>query len=498
MTIFKNTRPTLLTLSIAMALTAFVAAGPVAAQEKKPGASPEQVKAIEDWTYTLAVQAATFGAPLVAMYNLRSTVAVGPKPKAPPNTIWRMEDISTPKLAAESGYVSPNLDVIYGFGFADLGAEPVILTAPDSEGRYYMIEIVDMYTNAFAYPAGGPSGYKDGKFALVGPGWKGELPADVKRIDAPTRWIELQPRVNVKGEADLAAAKKVMQGITLQSLSQYKGGPAPKPVAYDYEVPKMKPGVATSHMQFDDPLQFWSIFSAAMNENPPTAAQIEAVLPSFKYLGLELGKQWKPGDVNPLILAQMKKASQQIGPLALGTMPLAGTLKNGWVIPPANTGFGGSDYLSRLDVAVFGLTANTATQAIYYSGVLDGNNQPMTGAKNYTLTLKPPMAYAKPVPPGFWSVTMYDKLTSYTTPNPINRYHLADYDKLQKNADGSITLYLQTTSPGKDKESNWLPSPKGPFYLIFRNYAPDASVSEGLKDRTTFQGPPGVMPVAGK
>jgi hypothetical protein len=114
--------------------------------------------------------------------------------------------------------------------------------------------------------------YKGGKFALVGPGWKGELPADVQRIDAPTRWIELLPRVNVKGEADLAGAKKVMQGITLQTLSQYTGGLAPKPVAYDYEVPKMKPGVATSHMQFVDPLQFWSILSAVMKENSPPAS----------------------------------------------------------------------------------------------------------------------------------------------------------------------------------------------------------------------------------
>jgi len=223
---------------------------------------------------------------------------------------------------------------------------------------------------------------------VVGPGWKGELPAGVKRIDSPTRWIELQPRVNVKGEADLAGAKQVMQGITLQPLSQYLGGAAPKPLAYTYEIPRMKPSVDTSHMQFDDPLQFWSIFSAAMNENAPPASQIEAVLPSFKYLGIELGKQWKSENVNPLILAQLKKAEQQIGPIALGTMPLAGTLKNGWVIPPAKTGFAGADYLSRLDVAVFGLTANTTTQAIYYSGVLDGNNQPLTGGKKYTLILK--------------------------------------------------------------------------------------------------------------
>jgi DNA sulfur modification protein DndE len=489
---FEKISTGLIALSAAFAALA----GPVQAQELK--ASPEQVKAIETWAATLAVQAATYAAPLVAMYNLRSTVAFGPKPKAPPGQIWRMEDISTPTLSAESGYVSPNVDVVYGFGFVDLGAEPVILTAPDSGGRYYMIEICDMYTNAFAYPAGGASGYKGGKFALVGPGWQGTLPPDVTRIDAPTRWIELQPRVNVKSEADLPEARKVLQAIMLQGLSQYNGGPAPARPTYNYEVPKMTPGVATSHMQFDDPLQFWSIFSNALNENPPPASEIAAVLPSFKYLGIELGKQWKPDSVPPAILAEMKKAAASIGNVALGTMPLAGTLANGWVIPPYNTGNAGTDYLSRLDVAVFGLTANATNQAIYYSGVLDGNNEPMTGAKQYTLTLKPPMDYATPISPGFWSVTMYDKVTNYTAANPINRYHLANYNDLQKNADGSITLYLQTTSPGADKESNWLPSPAGPFYLIFRNYAPSPKVTAGLKDRATFQGPPGVMPVVGQ
>jgi DNA sulfur modification protein DndE len=401
--------------------------------------------------------------------------------------------------------------VLFSAGLIGLAASPAaaealdgqvlagdILTAPDSGDRYYMIEIVDMYTNAFAYPAGGASGYKGGKFALVGPGWKGELPEGVTRIDAPTRWIELQPRVNVKGEADLPGARKVLAAITLQPLSEYKGGAAPAQPAYHYESPELTPGVATSHMQFDDPLQFWSLFSAALNENPPPASEIAAVLPSFKYLGIELGKQWKPEDVPPAILALMKLAAAHIGDLALGAMPLAGTLKEGWVIPPYNTGSPGTDYLSRLSVAVFGLTANSTNQAIYYSGVLDGDNKPMTGAKNYTMTLKPPMDYAKPVAPGFWSVTMYDRVTNYTAPNPINRYHLADYDNLKKNADGSITIYMQTTSPGADKETNWLPTPKGPFYLIFRNYAPSPENTAGLKDRATFKGPPGVYPVVGE
>ena len=159
-----------------------------AAAEETPsdaGAPPTDKSAskaltsMETWGGSLVLQAATYAAPLVAMYNLRSTVCFGPKAKAPPGTIWKFEDIATPKLAAESGYVSPNVNVVYGFGFADLGQEPTILTAPNFEGRYYMIEVCDMWTHAFAYPAGGPSGYNGGKFAFVGPGWKGDLPAGV-------------------------------------------------------------------------------------------------------------------------------------------------------------------------------------------------------------------------------------------------------------------------------------------------------------------------------
>ena len=158
------------------------------------------------------------------MYNLRSTVAFGPKPKAPPKTLAPRPH-RHPDLCGESGYVSPNVNVIYGFGFADLGAEPVILTAPDSGGRYYMIEIVDMWTNAFVYPAGEHSGYKGGKFALVGPAWKGDLPAGVNRIDGPTRWIELQPRIYVKNEADLPGRAKCCRHHAADPIRIHQAAP---------------------------------------------------------------------------------------------------------------------------------------------------------------------------------------------------------------------------------------------------------------------------------
>jgi hypothetical protein len=460
-----------------------------------PQVSPQQLAAMTGWARSLALQAATYGAPIVAMYNLRQTVCIGASAKAPPGEIWRLEDIATPKMAEEAGYVSPNVNTLYGFGFLDLGQQPFILSVPDSGGRYYMVELVDMWTNAFAYAGGTATGYEGGKFALVERGWTGQLPPGVTRIDCPTRWVELQPRVHVKNEADLAAAKQVLEAITVQGLAQYNGLPAPEALTYDYPPPMIDPKVASSQMKFDDPLQFWSIFSAAMNENPPPENEIEAVLPQFKYLGIELGKRWTPESVNPLIREQMKEVATEIGPTLVGCLPLGGKFANGWVVPPYNVGFGGNDYLSRAAVAVFGLTANTPVEAIYYSGLLDSNAQPLTGQRQYTLRLTGDMQYAKPIPPGFWSVTMYDSGTLLTVPNPINRYSLGSDNDLKMNPDGSITIYIQQSDPGPDKEANWLPAPTGPFYLLLRNYAPVPEVAKALKDSAGFQGPPPLVPV---
>jgi hypothetical protein len=182
------------------------------AQQAGPssGQSPDQTtpaglreKAVQTFFSAQALVAATWGCPLVIMYNLRYNDTVGPKSKAAPNSIWRMQDISTPQLAREAGYVTPNVNTLYGFGFLDLGSQPVILSVPDSGGRYYVVEIVDMWTNAFAYAGGVATGYKGGVFALVGPGWNGSLPPHVRRIDCPTRWIMIQPRVHVRRPEDL-------------------------------------------------------------------------------------------------------------------------------------------------------------------------------------------------------------------------------------------------------------------------------------------------------
>lgn len=478
---------------IAGAVIASIAKAGAAFGEANPHVSPEQLKAIGTWIGSLSMQAATYAVPIVAMYLLRSTTSTGPNAKVPPNEIWRVSNITTPEIAEQAGYVTPNVNVLYGFGFFDLGREPVILTTPDSHDRYYMVEVVDMWTNAFAYPAGAAGGYRGGRFALVGPGWRGELPGGMQRIDCPTRWVELQPRVHVRNQADLTGAQAVLAAIKTQGLAEYTGRPAPAAVHYEYEVPRINPQVASSQMLFEDPLQFWSIFSAALNENPPPASEIASVLPVFTYLGIELGKQWKREEVNPLVLGQMKAAAAGIGEMMNDSLAVGGRVANGWIIPPPNMGMAGADYLSRAIVAVFGLTANTPTEAIYYSAQLDGDGQPLTGAKRYTMTFKEPMNYLTPVSPGFWSMTMYDGVTRLTVANPIGRYALGGDDALKRSADGSFTIHIQHDNPGTDKAANWLPAPAGPFYLVLRNYAPVPEVARSLADIANFRGPPPVL-----
>lgn len=432
---------------------------------------------LKEWSYSLALQAATWGAPLVTMYALRANDAVGPRAKAPPNTIWRMEDISTPSLSRQAGYVTPNVNVIYGFGFMDLRDEPIILEVPDSKGRYYMVEIVDMYTNAFAYIGGRATGYKGGKYALVGPGWTGVLPDGLKRIDCPTPWVLLQPRVHIydKGKIDLAGARQILAAITPS-----KSKPAAK---YNYPVPLVSnPNLPVSALNFTDPLQFWEILSSALNENPPPQDQIKALLPLFKPLGIELGKQWDRSKLPTLVVDSMRDAARKIGSM-LTKLPF-GTQYKGAVIPPPTIGNSGTDYLTRAVVARVGLTANIPSEAIYWMYTQDQDGNPLTGGRRYTMTFKEEIPYYAP---GFWSITLYSQENNYTIPNPINRYMLgSDSPDLVKNEDGSFTIYIQRDSPGEDKEPNWLPSPNGSFYLIPRSYAPKEEVVELLSDLNSW------------
>ncbi len=496
----KTLALTLLELVLAIVLVTL----PVMAQQATPPSaavpkeatlkmSSTEVKAWKEWAYSLALQAATWGGPLVTMYSLRYNDAVGEKAKAQPNNIWRMENISTPELSKEAGYVTPNVNTVYGFGFMDLRREPIILSVPDSQGLYYMVEIVDMWTNAFACFGGKATGYKGGKFALVGPGWQGKLPKGLKRIDCPTPWILLQPRVHlyVKGKVDLVRARKVLDEIKPMGLAEFIGKKAPAMSKYNYPAPDYaNPNQPVSALEFKDPLQFWDLLSIGMNENPPPQDQITALVPMFKPLGLEPGKPWDRTKLSPQVLEAMQEAAQNIGSM-LASQPI-GTFYRGAFLPPPTIGNPGTDYRTRAIVARVGLTANTPDEAVYWMYPLDNAGNYLAGTKQYTMTFKEKLPY---IQPGFWSLTIYDAKNNYTIPNPLKRYMLgSDTPEMKANPDGSFTIYIQKDNPGPDKEANWLPSGDGPFYLIARSYAPTQQTMDILTNIKAWP-VPAVVPV---
>jgi hypothetical protein len=233
------------------------------------------------------------------------------------------------------------------------------------------------------------------------------------------------------------------------------------------------PDLPVSALDFKDPLQFWDLFSVAMNENPPPQDQITALLPMFK--------------PSPVVREALTQAAQDIAPM-LAKLPL-GSIVPGAFIPPPTIGNSGTDYATRAYIARVGLTANTPYEAVYWGNVLDRDGNFLQGENKYEMTFKQEIPHIKP---GFWSITMYDSDSDYTVSNPINRYMLGSDTPLKKNSDGSFTIYIQHDNPGPDKESNWLPAPTGRFYLIPRAYAPTPTTINILSDPKSWPVPAAV------
>jgi hypothetical protein len=361
------------------------------------------------------------------------------------------------------------------------------LSVPNSHGRYYMVEIVDFWTNAFAYAGGVATGYKGGKFALVGPGWKGRLPSDVTRIDSPTRWVLVQPRVHVVNRDDLPAAKAVLDAITVQGLAEATGKRPLPAVAYHYAAPELAdPKLPVSALAFKDPLQFWEILADALAENPPPPDQLTALLQLFEPLGIVPGKPWDRAKVPAAVVESMGKVAKRIG-AEFALLP-NGSYRNGWIVPAPTIGNFGTDYYNRAVTARNGLTANTPKEAIYIGGVTGSDGNRLSGSNRYTVTFKVRPGF---IEPGFWSLTVYDAANNYTVPNSIARYSLgSDDETLKLNPDGSLTIYLQRDNPGAAKEANWLPVPKGDYYLILRAYAPGEALIRSQTDPDAFLLPP--------
>ena len=426
-----------------------------------------------DQAAEIAVEAYVFGYPLVLMDITRQVMTAVPKAgalKAPVNQFIHVREFPDPTF---TDVVSPNADTLYSTAWLDLTKEPIILSVPDVGKRYYLMEMLDSWTNVFAAPGTRTTGNGRGDFAIVGPQWKGTLPAGVKEIKSPTNMVWLLGRTQTNSKEDYAAVRAIQDQYKLTPLSawgeDYKP-PDNAPVAAGIDV-KTPPVEQVAKM---DAATFFARLNTLMKDNPPANADASAVN-SFAAIGVAPGTPFDLKSLGPAVTksveGSLKTAQAKI--VAEAGKP-HGKKVNGWDVM-TNLGSYGTNYLFRSVVALVGLGANLPEDAIYPRATEDTDGQPLTGANRYVVHF--PKGQLPPVN-AFWSLTMYNS-KQFFIQNPINRYSIGDRDKLMFNDDGSLTINIQHESPGKEKESNWLPAPKDSFNVFMRLYWPKKEIVDG-------------------
>ena len=369
--------------------------------------------------------------------------------------------------------VRPNFDTLYSIVWLDLTKEPVIVSAPDTQGRYYMLPMLDMWTDVIAVPGKRTSGTQAAHFAVTGPGWEGELPPGVTRISSPTPYVWVIGRTQTNGPNDYANVHKVQEGYKATPLSEWGASPRAVKAHVDPQVDmKTPPLIQIKNMSAK---RYYTYAAELLKQHPPHATDGSIRL-RLQRIGLEPGKSFDFDRLAPDIQEALAHGTQH----ALRLMQMEAThprkVSNGWNIPTAVMGVYGNEYLQRAVVAMVGLGANPAEEAVYPMNVHDADGKSMVGGQQYVLH------FAKDqLPPvdAFWSLTMYDA-DGFPVPNPIERYAIGDRDPLRFNPDGSLDIYIQPESPGRGKEANWLPSAKsGTLGLTMRLYMPSLGILTG-------------------
>ncbi|WP_277127543.1 DUF1254 domain-containing protein [Chlorogloeopsis fritschii] len=369
--------------------------------------------------------------------------------------------------------VRPNFDTLYSSAWLDLTIEPMIVSAPDTQGRYYMLPMLDMWTDVFAVPGKRTSGTAPANWALVPQGWHGELPAGVERIDAPTPYVWIIGRTQTNGPQDYEAVHQVQDGYKLTPLSQWGKSLQPMQAVFDPSVDmETEPLVQVNTMPAN---RYFSYGAELMKINPPHLTDW-SIVARLKRIGIELGKSFDFEKIPNSIQKGLEYATVDGLKMMIDKQPTIARVVNGWQINTDTIGVYGNYYLKRAIVALMGLGANPPEDAIYPLNVADADGQPMSGSHKYVLHFE-----QDELPPvdAFWSVTMYD-FEGFQVANSLNRFAIGDRDRLTFNPDGSLDLYIQHESPDTDQESNWLPSPpKGNLGVTMRLYAPRAEILNG-------------------
>ena len=380
------------------------------------------------------------------------------------------------------GVVRSNFDTLYSSAWLDMTKEPVVVSVPDTNGRYYLLPMLDMWTDVFASPGWRTTGTQAGTFLVTPPGWRPDLrdrfieefklPKDTRRIEAPTPYAWIIGRTKTDGPPDYDAVHKIQAGYKIALLSEFGTSSAPSEVKIDPSVdmktpPKVQVDAMTPGVYFAYAAELLKVIPPHITDQP--------IIEQMKKIGIEVGKSFDIGKLDPRIQRGLETVREDAQKLMAWKLPTLARVVNGWSLNTDTMGVYGNYYLKRAIIAQAGLGANLPEDAIYPINLGDETGKPLDGANSYTLHFD-----KNDMPPAnaFWSVTLYDP-EGFQVANTINRFAVSSWMPFKYNGDGSLDLYFQNESPGADKEANWLPAPKGPFNLTMRIYAPKSEALTG-------------------
>ncbi len=371
--------------------------------------------------------------------------------------------------------VRPNFDTLYSSAWLDLTDGPVIVSVPETDGRYYLLPMLDMWTNVFASPGWRTTGTRAGDFAIVPPGWQpggSELPGGVQRIDAPTPYVWIIGRTKTDGPKDYDAVHKIQAGFKVTPLSRWGQPPAPVQVKIDPSVDmKTPPKVQVDRMAAG---AYFAYAAEIMKLQPPHITD-QPILARMARIGIEPGQSFDLAKLDPRVRQALERAPEEAQKLMAWKVPTLARVVNDWSMNTDTMGVYGNYYLKRAIVAQLGLGANLPEDAIYPLNIGDEAGRPLDGTSNYTIHFD--KATLPPVD-AFWSITLYDR-QGYQVANGLDRFAVSSWMPFKYNPDGSLDLYFQNQSPGAEMEANWLPAPPGPFNLTMRLYAPKSAALTG-------------------
>jgi hypothetical protein len=420
----------------------------------------------------IAKEAYIYGYPLVDNYRIQYAYYVdknNPQYMAPWNHIKNIHNVYTP---ADTAVQTPNSDTPYSWVGLDLRAEPIVISLPAIEKkRYYSVQMWDAYTYIIGYAGSRTTGNDAGDIMVVGPGWKGATPKGIKKVYvSDTEFGNIVFRTQLFNPADIDNVVKIQKQYKVQPLSAFLGTPSPPaaPVV-DFIKPLTQEEQKTS-------LEFFNIVNFVLGYSPTVPSEV-ALRKSFARIGIEGGKTFDPAKLSPEIKTAIEQGRADAWEaFADGVKELTeGKITSGDVF--GSRDFLKDNYLYRW-LGTIGIYGNAKEEAMYPVYRADSEGQALSGTNRYTLHFA-----AGEYPPvnAFWSLTMYNLPQSLLVANPINRYLINSpmLPNMKKDADGGLTIYIQNESPGKDKESNWLPAPKGPFATYMRLYWPKEAALDG-------------------